>query len=57
MVKFINKTFGNIMYVAESRVEEYKEAGHRLASEDTPKTVEHTEEKPKRTAIKKTVRK
>ena len=45
------------MYVAENRVEEYEEAGHVLASDDTPKAVEHTEEKPKRTTTKKATRK
>ena len=41
MVKMINKHFGNEMLVAESRVEEYVSAGHKLA--DIPKT----ESKPK----------
>lgn len=41
MVKMINKHFGNEMLVAESRVEEYVSAGHKLA--DTPKA----EKKPK----------
>lgn len=41
MVKMINKHFGNEMLVAESRVEEYVSAGHKLA--DTPKA----ENKPK----------
>lgn len=40
MVKMINKHFGTEMLVAESRVEEYVSAGHKLA--DIPKT-----EKPK----------
>ena len=40
MVKMINKHFGTEMLVAESRVEEYVSAGHKLA--DTPKP-----EKPK----------
>lgn len=31
MVKFINKFTGNAMYVSESRVEEYKAAGHKVA--------------------------
>ena len=42
MVKMINKHFGTEMLVAESRVEEYLSAGHKLA--DIPAT----EEKPKR---------
>ena len=41
MVKMVNKHFGNEMLVAESRVEEYVSAGHKLA--DTPKA----EAKPK----------
>ena len=41
MVKMINATFGNEMYVSEERVEEYVSAGHKLA--DTPKA----ENKPK----------
>ena len=41
MVKMINKHFGNEMLVAESRVEEYLSAGHKLA--DVPAT----KEKPK----------
>jgi hypothetical protein len=51
MVKMINKHFGNEMLVAESRVDEYVSAGHKLA--DTPKA---TEKKPKgktKTAKKK----
>ena len=31
MVKFINRTTGTEMYVDESRAEEYKKAGHKLA--------------------------
>lgn len=38
MVKMINKHFGNEMLVAESRVEEYLSAGHKLADEPKPKT-------------------
>ena len=41
MVKMINKHFGNEMLVAESRVEEYVSAGHKLADAPKPK------EKPK----------
>ena len=32
MVKFINSATGSEMYVHESRVEEYKAAGHKLAA-------------------------
>lgn len=31
----INAAFGNEMWVAEDRVEEYKAAGHKLAASDT----------------------
>ena len=31
-VKMINGLFGNVMWVAEDRVEEYKAAGHKLAA-------------------------
>lgn len=44
-VKFINKDFGIEMFVDESRVEEYKAAGHRLAA-DLPAKAE--EPKPER---------
>lgn len=47
MVKMVNKHFGNEMLVAESRVEEYLSAGHKLA--DIPKT----ESKPKGKTAKK----
>ena len=36
MVKMINGLFGNDMYVAEDRVEEYLKAGHRLAEAPVP---------------------
>ena len=36
MVKFINKLTGGEMWVDESREEEYKAAGHKLAAEATP---------------------
>ena len=35
MVKMIHAQFGNEMWVAENRVEEYKAAGHKLAAADT----------------------
>ena len=31
-VKMINSLFGNVMWVAEDKVEEYKAAGHKLAA-------------------------
>ncbi len=45
----INAAFGNEMWVAEDRVEEYKAAGHKLAASDTAEPAE----KPKK-AVKKT---
>lgn len=33
MVKFINRNTGGVMYVDESRVDEYKAAGHMPAAE------------------------
>lgn len=53
MVKMINKLFGTEMYVHEDRVDEYLEAGHKLASE--PSKAPKTTEKPKR--AKKTTEK
>ena len=50
MVKMINKILGNEMWVAEDRVKEYKEAGHKLASgkdeivAEKPDVEEETEE-------------
>ena len=32
MIEMINKMHGNRMYVDESRLDEYKEAGYKLAS-------------------------
>ena len=47
MVKMINRSFGCEMWVDESRVNEYLEAGHRLASAPTAKAADM--EKQKRT--------
>jgi len=52
MVKMIHAQFGNEMWVAEDRVEEYKAAGHKLAVSATEPA-----EKPKKTEKKKTVKK
>ena len=52
MIKMINVLFGNEMWVAEDRVEEYKAAGHKLAAKAS------TKEKPAKEAkSKKTVKK
>lgn len=50
MVKMINAFFGNEMWVAEDRVEEYKAAGHKLAASPVK---EKTTTKPKSTTTKK----
>ena len=39
MVKFINRLTGSEMYVPEERAEEYKKAGHKVATEPAPKKV------------------
>ena len=49
MVKMIHAQFGNEMWVAEDRVEEYKAAGHKLAVS----AAKSTDEKPKKKATKK----
>ena len=50
MVKMINKAFGNEMWVAEDRVEEYKAAGCVLA---TSPSKEKPAAKPKNAKAKK----
>jgi hypothetical protein len=45
-VKFINKDFGIEMFVDESRIEEYKAAGHKLAA-DLP-AAKNAEPKPEK---------
>lgn len=47
----INGAYGNDMWVAEDRVEEYKAAGHKLAA--LPSDDETTKTKPKATKKKK----
>lgn len=49
-VKMINGLFGNPMWVAEDRVEEYKAAGHKLAASSLKPAKE--EEKPLSEEIK-----
>ena len=44
MVKMINARFGNVMYVAEDRVDEYLAKGNRLAV--VPKPRPKPEKKP-----------
>jgi len=48
MVKFINKATGNVMYVHETRVDEYIAAGHKRAlPPPLPETPAKTEKKEK----------
>lgn len=51
MIKFINRVTGTEMWVADSRVEEYLAAGHKLAAAPSEKP---TEPKPKRRTTKTT---
>ena len=54
MVRMINATFGNEMCVADTRVEEYKAAGHVLAANaEKPAEPEEEPEKPKKARAKK----
>ena len=34
MVRFINRATGSVMWVHESRIDEYKAAGHKPAAEE-----------------------
>lgn len=52
MVKMINTLFGNEMWVAEDRVEEYKAAGHKLAAKTSAKEKTTKEAKSKKTVKK-----
>ena len=52
MVKMINAQFGNEMWVADDRVEEYKAAGHKVASAAKSDTSEPKKEKPKKATKK-----
>lgn len=53
MVKLINTTFGNVMYVSEDRLEEYLAAGHKLADAAEDPAPKQEDPKPKRAAKKK----
>ena len=48
MVKMINKHFGNEMLVAESRVEEYLSAGHKLADDSKAEAKPKSKSKSKK---------
>lgn len=49
MVKMINCEFGNEMWVADDRVDEYKAAGHKLAAKpEKPKEKKPTAKKTNR---------
>ena len=51
MIQFVNKLTGDPMWVADSRVEEYKAAGHKPAASSVE--VKPEEEKPKSRSKKK----
>lgn len=53
MVKMINKSSGTEMYVHESRVDEYLEAGHKLASNRIDKAKVKQTSKPEKKTTKK----
>ena len=53
MVKFINKTTGTDMWVADERKDEYLEAGHKLASEPVADKPKEAAPKSKKATIKK----
>ncbi len=56
MVRFINRLTGSMMWVHESRVEEYKAAGHMPAAdleEELDLREEEIPEKPKKRTSKK----
>ena len=54
MIKMISVYSGNTMYVAEERLAEYLEAGHRIAKAEEPKKPEPAEPvKPKKRTAKK----
>lgn len=44
MIEFINAYTGSVMYVHETRIEEYLKAGHKMAPPPPPPV----KEKPKR---------
>ena len=47
MIRMLNKVTGSTMWVHESRLEEYLEAGHRLASfPDKPEPAEPVKRPP-----------
>lgn len=53
MVKMIHAQFGNEMWVAEDRVEEYKAAGHKLAAASLKSDPAKEPKKAKKTVKKK----
>lgn len=58
MVKFINRTHGNEMWVADDRVDEYKAAGHKLAASSITTKKEPEEKKPEtKKPVKKIIKK
>lgn len=64
MIKLIHRTSGTPMWVADDRIDEYLEAGHKLASEicekepkeepkEEPEKKEAPKKQPKKSAKKK----
>ena len=51
MIKFINKLTGTIMYVADEREQEYKEAGHVPASDSKPEVKKPTKARTKKAEV------
>ena len=54
MVKFINSFTGTVMWVHESRMDEYIAAGHKLAAAPAPS--EKPKAAPRKTTAKKTTK-
>lgn len=52
MIKMISVYSGNTMYVAEERLQEYLDAGHRMAGPGKPETPEKPAKPKKRTSKK-----
>ena len=52
MVKMINTRFGNVMWIADDRVDEYLAKGNRLAVAPKPRPEKKTTTKKKRTTKK-----
>lgn len=53
MIKFVNKLTGANMWVADTRVEEYKAAGYKLAAAPLSERNTDIEDKPAKRSRKK----